>query len=58
MVAVRIVRTPVVMERMQKCREACDLYLYLGSLYLLLSLALSAFAAESFSMSPLSLYVV
>ncbi|KAJ4916368.1 Uncharacterized protein Rs2_01918 [Raphanus sativus] len=56
MVAVRIIRTPVVMERMRKCREACDLYLSLGSFYLFISLALSAFAAESFSTSPLSLW--
>ncbi|KAG2303539.1 hypothetical protein Bca4012_062285 [Brassica carinata] len=43
MVAVRIARTPVVMESMRKSREACDVYLSLGSVYLLISLALSVY---------------
>ncbi|XP_013633157.1 uncharacterized protein LOC125586106 [Brassica napus] len=43
LVVARITTTSVVMERIRRTREDCDAHLLLGSVLLLLSLALSAY---------------
>ncbi|KAG2303542.1 hypothetical protein Bca52824_032193 [Brassica carinata] len=43
MVMFRIAVTPVVLEHLRRTRESCDVNLVLGSIFLLISLAFSAY---------------